>query len=120
MPGKSTKPFRLGDETFGEKVRRSYYRGKAMGRYANWDELATAIRHVRSISAPGLQRLMTLKDKPTRDGPLETAWLLCIAIGVDPADWGLSKSEIASPMVRSVTSADLGLKPCSRFAGTAA
>lgn len=120
MPGKTPKPFRLGDETFGERVRRSYYRGKAMGRYQNWGEVADAVSRYRSVSAAGLQRYMTLVEKPTRKGALETAWLLCLAIGVDPADWDLSKEEIASPKVRAVTAAELGIKPCSRFAGTAA
>lgn len=117
---RTSKTFRLGDETFGDRVRRAYYKGKAQGRYDNWAELAERVSRYRSISVPGLIRIQTLDEKPTRAGALETVWLLAIAMGVDPRDLGLEKTDIKSQKVRAVSPSDLGVSINERLRVTAA
>jgi hypothetical protein len=117
-PRKKPEPFKLGEERWGEKVRRAYYRGKRISGYT-WASLAETISQVAPMSDAGLQRFMRYETKPTGRA-VETAYLLCLAMGVDPGELGIDESEIQTPLYTSKTVRDL-LFPASRcFAGTAA
>jgi hypothetical protein len=118
MARKTSKPFQLGDERWGEKVRRAYYRGKELHGYT-WESLAQTISQVTPMSHGGLQRFMKYETKPTGRA-VETAYLLCLAMGVNPVDLEITESQIQTPLYTSKTVRDLLFPASPCFAGTAA
>ena len=111
MAPRKPKPLKLGEENWGQKVRRGYYLSKSI--YGQtWEELAQRISQVQSITETSLMRLMTVEEKPTRAKALQMAWLLALALGIDPAEFDLYPEDLNSNFLTSKEVADL-LRPSS-------
>lgn len=109
----------LGEETWGEKVRRAYYRSKTEFGHT-WAELATRISRVQSTTHTTLMEFAKFETKPTRVKKLQEAWLLAVALGIDPAEFDLNLEDTKFPPQAAKTYADLLRPPSSCMAVTAA
>ena len=103
---KPPEPLELGEETWGERLRRAYYRSKqAYGH--NWENLAQRVSQVHAITDTSLMRLMDYEDKPARTKQLQMAWLLAIALGIEPEELDLYEEDINAPLLASQEVFDL-------------
>lgn len=105
-------PLTLGEETWGERVRRAYYRSKREFGH-DWEDLASRVSQLNHCSHTALMDLMKYDAKPAKTAQLQRAWLFSLALGIDPAELDLYPEDIGSEHLASKTVADL-LRPKSR------
>lgn len=119
MPKAKNPPLKLGEETWGERLRRGYYRSvREYGR--KWEVLSQVISEVDSITDTTLMGLMKFESKPAKAEKLRQAWLLCLALGIDPAELDLYPEDLNSGFLTSKSVADLLKPPTPCFAISAA
>lgn len=81
---------RLGEETLGDRIHRAYRRCKAETGLVYLDH-ATAISEIVPVSDQTLMRLEQLDDLPSRPRQRQTLFLMMLAYGFDPHDFGLTE-----------------------------
>lgn len=119
MARKKTESLKLGPERWGDRLRRAYYLSKQT--YGGtWQELAERISQVRPVTDTTLMSYMKYESKPARMQQLQMAWLLCIAMRIDPADLDLNEADIDSQFLTSKAVRDQLVKPNPCFAISAA
>lgn len=89
---------RLEQETFGERLHRAYRRGRELHGFT-YEERAEALRQVIDISDQSLIRYETLEEVPARPGQRQKLYLILIAYGFDPEDFGLTEDLAGIPEV---------------------
>lgn len=107
---KAKYPLTLGEEIWGDRVRRAYQKSKREFGHT-WEELAKRITNAGWYQThTTLMDLMRYEDKPGRTAALQRAWLLSLALGIDPAEFDLYPEDVQSEELASKRVADL-LKP---------
>lgn len=112
--------FDLGEENWGQKVRRAYYTQREMTgrRYADIAQTITDVAMPCYVNT--LQRLEKYDTVPTTPRQRTMAYLAVLAYGYDPEDFGLTKDMVSSKRLASKEVADLLLRSCDSSSSCAA
>lgn len=85
------KQLTLGEETWGERVRRAYRQARdTWGGGFNYRSVAEQISQVYPVSMTALQRLEQNVDLPRQPRVRIVAYYTLLAYGFDPTDFGLT------------------------------
>lgn len=85
------KPLVLGDETWGERLRRAYRRARdRWGEGFNYRTAAEQISRVYPVSMTALMRLEQHENMPSQGRVRLVGYLALTAYGFDPVDFGLT------------------------------
>lgn len=101
--------------TWGEELLLAYRRGREVHRYS-WLKLAERVSQVTPVHHMTLQRLADLEVEPATASKRQLAYLTILAMGFDPADFGLTDADV-SPAWHMPTVRKLLLPTSSRRSG---
>lgn len=89
---------RLDEETWGERYLRAYFASRSLHgpEEVTWRRLAERVSQITPVAASTLMRLRTLKAEPVGPANRQLMYLVILALGFDPADFGLTEDD-ASP-----------------------
>lgn len=86
-------PLTLDDETFGERLHRAFRRNRA-ATGETWSRLAERVSQVRPTSEASMIRLVDLDDVPKTNSGRLLAYMVVLALGYKPEDFGLSEANV--------------------------